>query len=136
MTGAVMSGWKAANAVTYALVEGEISRTGVSSFLDWWRTEVCEVHDYRDMIRNAVLPYVLTPDEIDFLFSLLTKPLPSIFDAYETPKLVAAAIAEVMPIIVKQRPVIAQKMARMPSTPLEKVFEACIRVGFPSRMPF
>ena len=65
MTGAVISGWKAANAVTYALVEGKISREGVKSYLDWWREEVIEKYDYKDMIRNAVLPYVLTPEEID-----------------------------------------------------------------------
>jgi flavin-dependent dehydrogenase len=136
MTGAVMSGWKAANAVAYALTEGEISRKGVSGYLDWWRDEVSGRYDYRDMIRNAVLPYVLGPDEIDFLFSLLKKPLPSIFDPYETPKVVGAAIAEVIPVIARERPAIAQKMARMPSVPLEKIFEGCVRVGFPSRTLF
>jgi len=134
MTGAVISGWKAASAVTYALVEGKISREGVSSFLDWWWEEVVKAYNYQDMVRNAVLPYILTPDEIDFLFSLIKKPLPSIFDPYETPKLIGGALAEVMPIIAKERPVILQKLTQMRSTPLEKIFEGCIRAGFPSRM--
>jgi len=134
MTGAVISGWKAANAVTFALVEGKISREGVSSFLDWWRDEVIKPYDYQDMVRNAVLPYVLTPDEIDFLFSLIKKPLPSIFDPYETPRLIGGALAEVMPIIAKERPVILQKLTQMRSIPLDKIFEGCIRAGFPSRM--
>ena len=134
MTGAVISGWKAANAVTYALVEGKISREGVSSFLDWWWEEIIKAYHYQDMVRNAVLPYVLTPDEIDFLFSLIKKPLPSIFDPYETPKLIGGALAEVMPIIAKERPVILQKLTQMRSTPLEKIFEGCIRAGFPSRV--
>ena len=134
MTGAVISGWKATNAVTYALVEGEISREGVKSYLDWWREEVIEKYNYRDMLRNAALPYVLTPDEIDFMFSLIKEPLPSIFDPYETPKLIGGALAEVMPIIAKERPAMSQKLSKMGSIPLRKIFEGCIRAGFPSRV--
>ena len=134
MTGAVISGWKAANAVTYALVEGKISREGVKSYIDWWRGEVIEKYNYQDMLRNAALPYVLTPDEIDFMFSLIKEPLPSIFDPYETPKLIAGALAEVMPIIAKERPAMFQKLSKMGSIPLRKVFEGCIRAGFPSRV--
>jgi digeranylgeranylglycerophospholipid reductase len=134
MTGAVISGWKAANAVTYALVEGKISREGVKSYLDWWREEVIEKYNDQDMMRNVALPYVLTPDEIDFMFSLIKEPLPSIFDPYETPKLIAGALAEVMPIIAKERPAMFQKLSEMGSIPLRKVFEGCIRAGFPSRV--
>jgi digeranylgeranylglycerophospholipid reductase len=134
MTGAVISGWKAANAVTYALVEGKISREGIKSYLDWWREEVIEKYNDQDMMRNVALPYVLTPDEIDFMFSLIKEPLPSIFDPYETPKLIAGALAEVMPIIAKERPAMFKKLSEMGSIPLRKVFEGCIRAGFPSRV--
>jgi len=131
MTGAVICGWKAANAVTYALIEGKISREGISAYLDWWKKEVINKYDYRDMVRNVALPCVLTPDEIDFIFSLIKKPLPNVFDPYETPKLIGGALAEVMPIITKERPVILHKLTQIRSTPLEKIFEGCIRAGFP-----
>ncbi|MBW2220981.1 MAG: NAD(P)/FAD-dependent oxidoreductase [Deltaproteobacteria bacterium] len=133
MTGAIISGWKAASAVTCALTEGKVSREGVSNYLDWWREEVINKYDYRDMIRNAVLPYLLTPDEIDFIFSLIKKPLPNIFDPYETPKLIGGALSEVMPVIAKEKPRIIKKLNQMRSTPLEKIFEGCIRAGFPFR---
>jgi digeranylgeranylglycerophospholipid reductase len=133
MTGAIISGWKAASAVTCALTEGKVSKEGVSDYLDWWREEVINKYDYRDMIRNAVLPYVLTPDEIDFIFSLIKKPLPNIFDPYETPKLIGGALSEVMPVIAKEKPRIIKKLNQMRSIPLEKIFEGCIRAGFPFR---
>ncbi len=133
MTGAVICGWKAANAVTYALVEGKISREGISGYADWWREEVIDKYDYRDMLRNVVLPRVLTPDEIDFIFSLIEKPLPSIFDPYETPKVVGGALAEIMPIVAKERPAIIRKLTYMRSAPLEEIFEGSIRAGFPFR---
>lgn len=133
MTGAVICGWKAANAVTLALTEGKISREGVSLYLDWWREELINKYDYKDMVSNAVLPYILTPDEIDFIFSLIKKPLPSIFDPYETPKLVDSALAEVMPIIDRKRPAILQKLINSESLSPEIILEESIRAGFPLR---
>ena len=131
MTGAVISGWKAASAVSFALADGKISREGVSSYLRWWKEEVLDKYDYRSMMRNAVLPLRLTPDEIDFVLSLVKKSLPSILDPYETPKLVGGALAEIMPAVAKQRPVIHQKLVGMRNVPLAAVFDGCIRAGFP-----
>ena len=134
MTGAIISGWKAANSVTYALIEGKISREGVSHYLNWWDEEVIQKYDYRDMIRNAILPLRLTADEIDFVLGSVTKTLPSVLDPYETPKLVGGALAEVMPTIAKKRPTIFQKLSQMKEVPLQSVFGGPIRGGFPMSM--
>jgi hypothetical protein len=134
MTGAIISGWKAANAVAFALIEGKISREGVSHYLNWWEEEVIQKYDYRDMVRNAILPLRLTPDEIDFVLGSVTKTLPSILDPYETPKLVGGALAEVMPTIAKQRPTIFKKLSQMKEVPLQSVFGTPIRGGFPMSM--
>jgi hypothetical protein len=83
------------------------------------------------MMRNAVLPLRLTPDEIDFVLSLVKKSLPSILDPYETPKLVGGALAEIMPFVAKQRPDIHRKLVGMRDVPLAAVFDGCIRAGFP-----
>lgn len=132
MTGAVISGWKAAHAVTFAIAEGKISREGVLEYTDWWRDEVINRYDYKDMIGNAVMPYMLTPEEIDYLLKSITKTLPGMLDPYETPKLVSSALAEILPMVRKDRPDIFQKLGRMRTTPLEVVFGGCMRAGFPS----
>ncbi|MEI6125015.1 MAG: NAD(P)/FAD-dependent oxidoreductase [Pseudomonadota bacterium] len=132
MTGAIISGWKAANAVTLALTEGTISRNGVSEYLHWWRDEVINKYDYKDMIRNAVMPYCLTSDDIDFLLSKITKTLRSILDPYETPKIVGEAMQEIMPAVQKERPDIFKKLQTMRTDPLEIIFKGCIRAGYPT----
>lgn len=134
MTGAVISGWKAANAVSFALADGKISREGVSGYLTWWKEEVLDKYDYRDMVRNVILPLRLTPDEIDFVLSLIKRALPSVLDPYETPKLVGGALAEIMPAVAQQRPAIHQKLIQMRSVPLATVFDGCIKAGFPMSM--
>jgi digeranylgeranylglycerophospholipid reductase len=134
MTGAIISGWKAASAVAFALVEGKISREGVSGYTDWWRDEVIKKYDYKDMVGNAVMPYVLNSDEIDYIISQVTKTLPSILDPYETPKLVGAAMAEIMPKVAKENPTVFNKFSTMKSLPLTEVFNGCMRAGFPITM--
>jgi digeranylgeranylglycerophospholipid reductase len=134
MTGAIISGWKASNAVTYALTEGRISREGVSAYLNWWRDEVINKLDHQDMIRNVVMPYVLTPDEIDFLYSSVKRTLKGILDPYETPKIVGEAMAEIIPMIQRDRPEIFQKLQTMRIKPLEVIFKGCARAGFPTTM--
>lgn len=132
MTGALISGWKAVSALTLALVEGKISEEGMKDYITWWEDEVLKKNDWRDMIRNVVMPYTLNPDEIDFLLSLFKKSLFGPFDPYETPKIVGAGMAEIMPIVAKERPLIFEKMKKMGGTPLNAVFGGCIRVGFPA----
>jgi flavin-dependent dehydrogenase len=134
MTGAVISGWKAANAVTFALAEGKISREGVSGYLTWWRDEVINRLDHEDMMRNIVMPYRLTPDDIDFLLGSIKRTLKGILDPYETPQLVGGAMAEIMPMVKSDRPDIFNKMIAMRAEPLDLVFRNCARSGFPTTM--
>ena len=134
MTGAIISGWKVANAITCALVEGNLSRKGVSDYLEWWRDEVIKKYDYRDIIRNVVMPYCLTPDDIDFLLSKIKRTLTGILDPYETPKIVGGAMAEVLPMVSSERPDIFRKLQTMQTNSLEEIFRGCIRVGFPTTM--
>lgn len=134
MTGAIISGWKAAAAVTCALVEGKISREGVADYLNWWRDEVIRKYDYRDMIGNVVMPYCLTPEDIDFLLSKIKKTLTGILDPYETPKIVGEAMAQIMPEVAAERPEIFRKLQTMRATPLEEVFRGCMKAGFPTTM--
>jgi hypothetical protein len=86
------------------------------------------------MIRNAVMPYCLTADDIDYLLSKITKTLRSILDPYETPKIVGAAMAEIMPTVSKERPDVFNKIQRMRTDPLEEIFKGCKRSGFPTTM--
>ena len=134
MTGAIISGWKAANAITCALIEGKISREGVADYLSWWTDEIIKKYDHKDMVRNAVMPYCLTSDDIDYLLSKITKTLRSILDPYETPKIVAEAMAEIMPLVSGERPDIFNKLKTMRTDPLETIFNGCIRAGFPTSM--
>jgi hypothetical protein len=57
-----------------------------------------------------------------------------ILNPYETPQIVGAAMAEIMPAVSKERPDIFQKLQTMQTTPLEAFFKGCIRAGIPTTM--
>ena len=86
------------------------------------------------MVRNAVMPYCLSIDDIDYLLSKITKTLRSILDPYETPKIVGEAMAEIMPAVSSERPDVFNKLKKMRTDPLETIFNGCIRAGFPTTM--
>ncbi|MCX8044922.1 MAG: hypothetical protein N3B18_12455, partial [Desulfobacterota bacterium] len=96
--------------------------------------EVIKKYDYRNMIRNAVMPYCLTPKDIDFLFKKIRKTLTGILDPYETPKIVGAAIQEILPAVRAEQPQLFKKIQKMRTDPLEIIFGGCIRAGFPTTM--
>jgi hypothetical protein len=43
-------------------------------------------------------------------------------------------MAEIMPMVSKERPDIYKKLQTMQATPLDAVFRDCIRSGFPTTM--
>jgi hypothetical protein len=47
---------------------------------------------------------------------------------------VGAAMAEIMPIVSRERPDVFNKIQRMRTDPLEEIFKGCKRSGFPTTM--
>lgn len=133
MTGAVMCGWKAANSVTLALVEGKTDRRGVQSYIDWWKKFHIERLDYQVFLRNAVMPIICDNEEIDYVFSKIPSPLPTNLDPYETPRFVGEGLQKVIPIIQRERPQLIAKLMKFNNYPLKILLNPTIRAGFPAR---
>jgi digeranylgeranylglycerophospholipid reductase len=133
MTGAVMCGWRAAHAVTSSLIEGKVDREGVQGYIDWWKKYHLEKLDYSVFLKNLVMPIICTDEEIDYVFSKMSEPLPTRLDPYETPRFSGEAMQKVMPIIYKERPQLVTKLMKFSNFPLEIILNPTIRAGFPSR---
>jgi flavin-dependent dehydrogenase len=133
MTGAVMSGWKAAHSVTYALVEGKVNQEGVKDYIEWWKTHHLGLLDHHVFLRNVVMPVLCTDEEIDYIFSKIDWPLPTCLDPYETPRYLGAAMQEVIPVMQKERPELVQKMVQFSQIPSEVILHNAIRAGFPTK---
>jgi flavin-dependent dehydrogenase len=130
MTGAVMSGLKAGNAVVFAMLEGAYNQQGVQTYLDWWRQYHIEKLDYNVFLKNLYLPILCGDKEIDYIFSNIKETLQTVLEPYEVPETLGKAMLKVIPIIQKERPELLNKLTGFGSLPPGVVLKNTIRTGF------
>jgi flavin-dependent dehydrogenase len=128
ITGAIMCGWKAAQAVTVALRDNKPNREGVGSYLAWWKESFLK-YDYKGYLKSLAMFYVLTEEDARYVFSLLSKPLPATLNPHKIQELFGAAIMEQLPKIQAERPEILQKFQQLETTPLEELLKPLARLG-------
>ena len=133
ITGAILCGWNAANAITVALADNKINREGIESYIEWWGKTIFGEHDFTDYLRPFTMPVVLNDDDIDFLFSSVKGPLSASLHAFTGGEILTAAIQELIPMIQKKRPELVEKIVKFGTTPLKNLFEEGIRTGYPNR---
>ena len=130
MTGAVMCGWKAANAITFALKEGMYNEEGIAPYIEWWKKYYLDKMDYNVFLKNLLMPLLCSDKEIDYLFSTIQETLPTVLDPYEVPEHMGKAMAKVMPTIKAERPALIKKLEKFSSYPPAVVMKNTIRAGF------
>ena len=123
ITGAIMCGWKAANAVTLAFRDNKLHREGVEPYLTWWKESFLH-YDYQGYLRSLAMLYVLKEDDVSFVYNLLDKPLPCTLNPHKMQELMNAAIFEKIPAIQAERPEILEKFQRTATEPLEELLKA------------
>jgi len=132
-TGALMCGWKAANAVTRALLEKKISKEGVSSYLTWWKRSYCDDYNYIEYLKNYLMCNVFTSEEINYMFSLIQETMPATLDAYKLNQLMGKQLMKVLSKISAEKPNLVPKIQKFATAPLEELFSEMINAGYPNR---
>lgn len=121
-TGAMISGWRAGHAVATSVIENRIGidAKGISQYLRWWKETYIDSYSHEDYVKNFTFPYVLSGDDLNYLFGLITEPLAPSFNPYEALDLIGQAIQQKAPTIQQERPDIISKLAKM-AAPLKEV---------------
>jgi len=132
-TGAIISGWKAGNAVAAAVRERKLGLkvTGISWYLKWWKEAFCDGYDHEAYMKNWILTFVLTEAEnMSYAFGLIKDPLPANFNPYSAGKIMGAKMATLGPILAQHRPDIWLKVTKL-RWPLKEVYADVTRVSKP-----
>jgi len=122
-TGAMISGWKAGSAVAAAVREDRvgIAARGIADYVQWWRHTYIEQCPHEAYIMNFALPYVLdTEDDLNYLFSLISEPLPPCWNPYAAVAHLGQIMQKLVPAIQQGRPALLEKLGRM-SQPMSQV---------------
>jgi flavin-dependent dehydrogenase len=121
ITGSMMCGWKAANAITVALRDNKPNREGVLSYIQWWRKSFPEFDDYRNLRIFMAFRRMFSEEELNYYYGLFKRPLRSNLNPFLWVRLIKAAAEPMMPKIQKEMPSLADKLKMLEIDNLDKI---------------
>lgn len=113
--GAMLSGWKAGQAISTAVQEANLGleTTGISQYVEWWKEAYVNRYDHADMIKGFALSSILsTEEEMNYFYSHVKETLAAVWSPEGAGSAMKPVLAKVMPIIEQERPDIFQKLQR------------------------
>ena len=128
---ALCTGWKAAQAITLALLDKKYDKEGISSYLKWWEEYFYGPYGGVDLGAGELQDF-LSGGEIDYLASLVEKPLPTTMNFSTFLGQIGNTYAALFPRIKEERPEIMAKLMEMRSK-FDELKESQRKLGFPNR---
>jgi hypothetical protein len=113
ITGAMVSGWKAGQAVSTAVQEENLGLevTGISRYINWWKETYINYYDHEVYMKGLASSYVLgTEETMNYFHGLINETLPATWNPYSSPT--GEVMKRIMPIVQQERPDILQKLGR------------------------
>jgi hypothetical protein len=130
-SGALLSGHKAANAVSKAFHIGQPNGRGVQDYRQWWRQNFYNTHDYRDFLCYPVFFRLFTEDEFIYLHKLIKNKLFWTLNPFTLYNHIREGLAPYMNQIEQEKPVLAQKIAGFTRETAMTLIKPSARLGFP-----
>ena len=131
-TGALLSGHRAANAVCAALHTGRADRQGVMHYIDWWKRNWPQTHDYRDFLCYAVFFNYFTEAELNYLHRIINEKLFWSLNPFNLYGHIWRGIQPHMTKIKKERPALAEKLEKFSPQTAQRLMKPVTRLGFPA----
>lgn len=132
-TGALLSGHKAANAVSEALHRGMPNRKGVMKYITWWQKNWSQTHDYKDFLCYAVFFRIFTEDEMNYLHRVInTKLSPWSMNPFNLYGHIRRGMQPFTEKIRTERPELARKLDTFTADSAISMMKPATRLGFPA----
>ncbi len=132
-SGAMISGWKAGNAIVTALKEDRVGlkSQAISNYIEWWKATYIEGYRHEDYIMNFALPFVIDKEEdLNYIFSLVKDPLPPCWNPYQAIGHLGKLVQSLIPTIQKERPDILPRLGMM-AKPMTEILESTTKACKP-----
>jgi len=130
-TGSMMSGRRAANAITEAFRERRLNRDGVRTYIDWWQQSFPGFMDYKEFL-TLLSGALIGEDSVNYLYKLVTDVLPCSLNPYNLLNNVNSRIMNSMPRIQQERPDIIARLQALAALPVEVQLKDFAIHGFPN----
>ncbi len=130
-SGAMLSGWKAGQAVATAVIEGKVGQEvkGIADYIKWWQATYIKGVSPEDYIKSFAAPIVFeNADNVNYFYGLMSGTYPPGYNPYSSPT--AAAMKRLVPIIQQQRPDLLEKLKRR-ALPAAELYAEVTRISKP-----
>ena len=120
--GAMISGWKAGQAITTVIQEENLGLevTGITQYTDWWKKAYIDYYDQEGYMKAFTHGLILTKEEeVNYVYSHVKETVPAAWHPYTLGAHLRGAMAKVLPTIMEERPDIIQKLQRGALPPVE-----------------
>jgi len=121
ITGSMMCGWQAANAVTVALRDIKPNREGVLNYIEWWKKSYPQFDDYRNFFMFWAFCSMFSEEELNYLFSLFKRPLHSNNNPFLVVRLFKQALKPMMSQVQEEMPSAAEKLKMLEIDNVDKI---------------
>jgi len=121
ITGSMMCGWRAANAITVALRDNKPNREGVLNYIEWWKRSYPEFDDHRNFFMFVPFCFFFSEEELNYLYDLFKSPLPSNNNPFLVVRLVKQALKPLMPQIKEEMPKVFEKLNLLEIDHIDKI---------------
>ncbi len=128
---ALCCGWKIANAITLASIEDKFNEETFADYLQWWDDNFYKPFGHIEFGEFKFSKY-LTADDMDYLASLIRKPLPATLDFFQLFSELKIAYMDLIPRIKEERPDVYEKLLTMRDA-RETDKKQSIQAGIPNR---
>ena len=131
LNGAMISGWKAGQAISTAVQEENLGLevTAISQYINWWKETYINRYDHEVYMKGLARSYVLgTEETVNYFFGLINETLPAHYNPYSSST--GEVMKRIMPIIQKERPDILQKLQRT-SLPFAEIIAEITKISKP-----
>jgi len=132
-TGALLSGHKAAHAVSRALHTGQVNRQGVMEYIEWWKQNWAQTHDYKEFLCYPVFNRLFTEEEHNYLHRIVTRKLPWTLNPFKLYERLMQGIAPHMEQIRQEKPALAEKIVGFKPELTPRLMRQVARAGYPPR---
>jgi len=117
--------------VCKALHTGKPNREGVIDYIEWWKRNWPETHDYRDFLCYPVFFNLFDEDELNYLHRIVVQKLPWSLNPFKLYGSITRAVAPLMEQIRREKPLMAKKIESLKPETSVSMMKPATRLGYP-----
>jgi len=121
ITGSMMCGWRAANAIAVALRDNKPNREGVLNYIEWWKKSYPEFDDYRNFVMFFFLRLIFSEQELNYLYGLCKEPLRSTLNPFLVVRLIKKGIEPMLSKAEQEMPSLVEKLNKLEIENVDKI---------------